>query len=53
LILCMPEASAIAFCKATGSYEIGFITAEPDVWLLSPDDRRSLSIDRGFQHFLK
>ncbi len=51
LILCMPEAAAIGFCTATGSYTIGSITAEPDVWLVSPDDRGKLSIDRGFQHF--
>jgi hypothetical protein len=30
---------------------IGCITVEPEVWLTSPDDRRRLSIDRGFQHF--
>ncbi len=53
LVLCMPKAAAIAFCKATGSYDIGFITAEPDVWLDALDDRRQLSIDRGFQHFSK
>jgi thiamine-monophosphate kinase len=51
LILCMPEASAIEFCKAMDSYMIGGITAEPEVWLTSPDDRRQLSIDQGFQHF--
>jgi thiamine-monophosphate kinase len=60
LILCVPEDAAIEFCKATDSYVIGFITAEPEVWLASPNelnkpdepnDRRQLSIDRGFQHF--
>ncbi len=53
LILCIPEAAAIEFCKATGSYDIGFITAEPEVWLEALDDRRMLSLDRGFQHFSK
>ncbi len=51
LVLCMPEASAIEFCKATGSYDIGVITANPEVWLESQTDRKQLSIDRSFQHF--
>jgi thiamine-monophosphate kinase len=52
LILCMPDLAAQEFCAKTGSHSIGVITAEPEVWLASGDDRKPLSMARAFQHFL-
>ena len=54
LVLCMSHESSTQFCKHTGSYKIGIITEDEDVWLIHPSidrENRKLTIDRGFQHF--
>ena len=54
LVLCMNPESAAEFCAITGSYRIGIVTEDLEVWIINlPDgaEDRVLAIDRGFQHF--
>jgi len=52
LILCMSQESAREFCQNTQSIQIGIVTESQEVLVIDSQKKsRSLSIDRGFQHF--
>lgn len=56
LVLCLPPSAAEELVQQlTGAVMIGTVTAEPHVWLADSTGTEpdvTLSLDRGFQHFL-